>query len=746
VLTSGPQRPVKFQSDPGGSCSLVCPHLSAATRVDDLPGRCLRGPIMYERRIESRRVIPGCAFLLHIFVILALFAVVDASAATLDREALATKIEPPNELGEQLNDQGVWSILDRTGEIAGYVFETEPLAPIPGFSGAAINVLVTLDKDGKFLRADLIEHNEPIFVSGLGQAPFHDFMLQYRGLSIFDSMTVGVPYGVGDRESSGQVYLDGVTKATASVRIAHESILAASLAVARELMQGLAGGPAPRPKRGDGPELVWDDLVEQGIAKRRVITNAELQTAFADSLWQDDDAEALDDPDGAYLDLWIVDVGPDAIARAVLDDDTMAERDQLMSIADNDEPLLLLANGRHGLVSEEFVRNTPPDLLLAEQGGLPIALRDADLDVWTADGVPEFEHRMMLRTDRRLGFDPTRDWDLIIRAIRRHGSFMPEIGVQEFRATQATPIEFFDVPAATIKRPVWVESALARRADLVTLGVFLCLLIGTLLFRQSWLAVARRLRPYRLVVLAFTLGFIGWWGQGQLSIVTVIGTLRALVEDTGFLFLLYDPFSLLVWVGAIVGFLLWGRGLFCGWLCPYGALQEFADKLGRLLGLKRKRVPEKMDRWLKRFKYVVLAVLVVSGLVAPALNDILVEVEPFKTAITVFFVREWWLTAYALAWLVLGVWWFKPFCRYVCPLGAFMALGGLLRLRRWIPRREECGSPCQLCKVQCHYNAIEKSGKIAYSECFQCLDCVSIHDDSKRCVPIVLQTRREARA
>ncbi len=673
-----------------------------------------------------------------------------AQAETLDRDALAAKVEPPYELGEQLSDNGVWSIQDRTGDAAGYIFETEPLAPLPGFSGAAINVLVTLDNDGRFLKAELIEHNEPIFVSGLGQAPFHEFVRQYRGLSIFDSITVGVPYGEGDRDGSGQIYLDGVTKATASVRIAHESILAASLAVAREQMQGLAGGPSPTPIRGDASvldsPLDWSALVEQGIAKRRTITNAELQAVFADTLWEDDDEDALADPDGEYLDLWVIDIGPDAIARAVLDEDTLAARDALMVIADYDEPLLLLANGRHGLVSDEFVRNTSPDLLLAEQGGLPIALRDADVEVGTADDVPDFEHRMMLRTDRRLGFNPTLDWDLVIRAIRRHGSFMPETGVREFRATQATPASFFNVPTVAVSRPVWVESALARRVDLAILAAFLILLTGTLLFRQRWIAVMRRLRPYRLGILAFTLIFVGWWGQGQLSIVTVIGTLRAAVEGTGFMFLLYDPFSLLVWAAAIIGFLLWGRGLFCGWLCPYGALQEFADRLGRLVGIDRRRVPERADRWLKKLKYALLALLIVTGFSAPVLVDMLVEIEPFKTAITVGFMREWWFAAYAAGWLVLGMVWFKPFCRYVCPLGAFMALGGLLRLRRWIPRRDECGSPCQLCKVRCNYDAIEKQGSIAYSECFQCLDCVSIHDDKTQCVPLIIHDRREAKA
>jgi len=562
----------------------------------------------------------------------------------------------------------------------------------------------TLDRDGKFLRAELLEHNEPVFVSGLGEAPFHEFVRQYRGLSVFDSVTVGVPYGAANQGGSGQIYLDGVTKATASVRIAHESILAASLAVSREHVQGLAGGPSPRPKRGEeGATLDWHDLVEQGIATRRIITNNELQAAFNDSLWEADDAEALSDPEGNYMDLWVIDIGPDAIARAVLDDNTLAERDELLSIADHSEPLLLLANGRHGFVSEDFVPNTSPDLLLAEQNGLPIALRHAVIDVETAEGVPEFEHRMIIRTDRRLGFNPTLKWDL-----------------KEFRATQATSDEFFDVPVAAVIRPIWVESVLARRIDLVVLTVFLIVLSGLLLFRQHWVAVVRRLRPFRLGVLAFTLFFIGWWGQGQLSIVTVIGTLRAAVEGTGFLFLLYDPFSLLVWVAAILGFVLWGRGLFCGWLCPYGALQEFADRLGRMLGIKRRRVPEGADRILKGFKYLLLALLIITAFTAPILNDLLVEVEPFKTAITVGFVREWWYVAYAIGWLIVGMLFFKPFCRYVCPLGAIMALGGLLRLRRWIPRRADCGSPCQLCKVRCDYNAIGKDGSITYSECFQC--------------------------
>ncbi|MEE3316646.1 MAG: 4Fe-4S binding protein, partial [Pseudomonadota bacterium] len=130
-------------------------------------------------------------------------------ADTLQRDDIAPLIVPPFELGEPLNDNGVWELLNSGGAPAGYVFETEPMAPLPGFSGAAINMLVTLDTDGRFLDVRLLSHNEPIFVSGLGEAPFHKFMEQYRGHSISDTLVVGTPYGAGS-DGSALVYLDGV--------------------------------------------------------------------------------------------------------------------------------------------------------------------------------------------------------------------------------------------------------------------------------------------------------------------------------------------------------------------------------------------------------------------------------------------------------------------------------------------------------------------------------------------------------
>jgi NosR/NirI family nitrous oxide reductase transcriptional regulator len=678
-------------------------------------------------------------WLLMILAALCCLRALPGAAGPLSPEDLSARILPPYALGEAVNDKGVYSLLNSGRDVVGYVFETAPLAPLPGFSGAPIDLLVLLDLEGRFIDVQLVEHNEPIFVSGLGEAPLRKFLEQYRGLSIHAPMVVGVPYGAG-AEGNGISYLDGVSKATASVRIAHESILAAALAVAREKMAGVSAGPPARPDPAVDEALNWQALVDQGLAGHLVVTNAQLEDSFKGAIWAGDDPVAAEDPQGIYLDLWLVDIGPPSIARAVLDAESLRDLERFLAVSPDDEPFLVIDAGRHGLVSADFVRNTSPDLLGASQDGLPVALRDADLLFQTLPGVPEGK-AMILRTDRRLGFDPARPWVLEVTALRSHGMFQPEIGSAVFRLEHQSPGRFFTRPDVPQPLPAWLEALRARAGDLAVLAVALAglgLLLGPGMGRFAGL---KGFRSARLGLLLAMAGFVGFWGQGQLSIVTPLATLRALLQGGGLAFLLFDAFSLLVWIAAGIGFLIWGRGFFCGWLCPYGALQEAAFRLGRLLRLPEWELPERWNRRLLAVKYAVLAGLVAVVFVAPGQVETAVEVEPFKTAITTGFQREWGFTLYAVLWLALGMVTFKSYCRYLCPLGAFMALGGRLRLRDWIARRLECGSPCQLCRMKCAYAAIQPTGKIQYDECFQCLDCVTIHNDPKQCVPLVLAAK-----
>jgi polyferredoxin len=201
-----------------------------------------------------------------------------------------------------------------------------------------------------------------------------------------------------------------------------------------------------------------------------------------------------------------------------------------------------------------------------------------------------------------------------------------------------------------------------------------------------------------------------------------------------------------LWGVVIATALVWGRGTFCGWLCPFGALQELLARIAAPLRLPQLRIGDALDRRLRLVKYVVLFGFFAVAFGWPAQAEVAAEVEPFKTAITLAFRRSWPAVAYVAVLLTANLFVYKAFCRWLCPLGAFVALLGRFRCFDWIARRSECGSPCRLCEKRCLYGAIERSGRIRYDECFQCMDCVVIHEDPRTCVPRVLEDRRRVTA
>ena len=146
-------------------------------------------------------------------------------------------------------------------------------------------------------------------------------------------------------------------------------------------MAGVAAGPPAYPDPDHDEALTWDDLVRNRASRRTASGRMPTLTPPSpDTLWADDDPVArADNPTAPYLDLWVIDLGPKSIARAVLAPESFDELQAFLEISDNDEPLLVIDAARHGLVSEDFVRNTSPDWISAEQNGLPVALRDADL-------------------------------------------------------------------------------------------------------------------------------------------------------------------------------------------------------------------------------------------------------------------------------------------------------------------------------------------------------------------------------
>jgi len=226
--------------------------------------------------------------------------------------------------------------------------------------------------------------------------------------------------------------------------------------------------------------------------------------------------------------------------------------------------------------------------------------------------------------------------------------------------------------------------------------------------------------------------------------------LSGLIHSNGLALLLADPLLCVLLAFTVVSFFVWGRGVFCGWLCPFGALQELLAKLARVVKLPQWSPSYRAHRIWWRLKYVSLAVLALAALHGLQTMAVAAEIEPFKTVISLRMDRTWPFVVFALVVLAAGLFVERAYCRFLCPLGAVMAIGG--RLRRFTPlkgqltplkRRPECGSPCQLCAKRCPIQAIEPSGAINMDECFYCLDCQVIHNDANVCPPLVYEAKRK---
>lgn len=659
-----------------------------------------------------------------------------AAAGELTREKLAEIFPAPMEVGEKDAGFPVWPIFNGGAtDLAGWAFETTELAPIPGFSGTPPNLLVVLTPDGTFLDVRIVSHHEPIFLDGLGEEPLFKYVEQYRGKTLGRPIKVGSNINSAEKSSSGAVYVDGILKATASVLIINQTVLASAVKVAKAKL-GIAGAstnanPA-KPNTEIYEKLSWPKLLEKGLVKRVTLSAAEVEAAFKGTIVEGEGEQAVD--------LYVADPLVPSAGRALLGEKGF---EKLKSdLPDGQPALLIISAGSWSVQGEDWTPGAVPDRLVIKQSGFPIVVRDM---AWSRpmplDGVPS-QDMMILKIPATAGFDPASAFDVSPHITRAKGIIYPELVSVDIERKIEFPQRYYviDKPEAEIEgwKAIWVE----RRFDLAVISASLILLSAALAFQKQLTANALVLKAFRFAFLAFTLGFIGWYAQAQLSVVTLAGIIKAAVYTHDFSYLLWDPPSLLLWAFTIFTFVLWGRGVFCGWLCPFGAIQEFAAEISQALKIKQWRMSDQLDAQLRKLKYVSLAMILLAAFYPSSLSEKLAEVEPFKTSITLIFVRYWPFVVYAVLLIILNLFIYKAFCRYLCPLGAMMVIGSKLRMNDWIPRRSECGSPCQLCKVKCRYGAIEKSGAITYDECFQCLDCVQIIGDPASCVPELQAAKR----
>jgi NosR/NirI family transcriptional regulator, nitrous oxide reductase regulator len=668
-------------------------------------------------------------------------------AGTMTRATLEPLFPAPLMVGEKSPALAAWPIFRREQagpQLVGHVFETVDLEPTAGYGGKPINLLVAIDVQGNFLDVRLLYQREPIFQSEKGHAQLTAFAAQYKGLSMRHDVQVGSAKGTTLRTDSRAI-INGVTAGTVTALAIDRSIMqsASRVALARlELDDPLAASTRTSPASARGERFVpngWNELSQAGLVRRIERSNRELEGRFAGTVGAGRDAVAMVQPQGVAIDTWFGLASLPQVGRNLLDANTW---EQVRTLRDGGELVFLIfENGRLALggpalravlhqgehrVELRAVDGPPPGLRLAPPRTLGSGQAPARL--WRSVGAQPL--------------DATQTLALELQVVRDGGGAAPQRAETSF--TQPYGLADLKAWLPEPQPSVWaaLKPAVTQRAIELSVLVLGLLLLVVLLVRQRWVAAStRRLRVVRVAYLVFTLGFIGWVAQGQLTIVTLTSLIEAVATGQGLAFLLADPVTVLLWAFVLVTLVVWGRGTFCGWLCPFGALQELLSLAAQRLHFKPKRLRRQLDARLKWIKYGVLAVLVGGAGMSAAWTDSAVEVEPFKTAISLGFDRAWPFVAWALCCTLLSVFVFRGYCRYVCPLGAALALFGRVRMFAWIPRRKECGTPCQSCRHRCQYEAIAPTGVVDYTECFQCLDCVEIYQDDQRCLPLVVERK-----
>lgn len=209
-----------------------------------------------------------------------------------------------------------------------------------------------------------------------------------------------------------------------------------------------------------------------------------------------------------------------------------------------------------------------------------------------------------------------------------------------------------------------------------------------------------------------------------------IGSLQATLGDRKYKFAFYVLGFLMI-VGAIFGKLV------CGWLCPFGLVQDLLYKIPFFKKLKK--LPG--DRFLKYLKYVILVVFVILlplfavdifGQGKPWFCEYICPSGTLGAGIPLAILNEGissvigWLYAWKVAILAviifLSILVYRPFCRYLCPLGAIYGLFNPISLYRYKIDETKC-TRCGACQKSCKID-IRTFETPNSTECIRCGDCI----------------------
>ena len=220
-----------------------------------------------------------------------------------------------------------------------------------------------------------------------------------------------------------------------------------------------------------------------------------------------------------------------------------------------------------------------------------------------------------------------------------------------------------------------------------------------------------------------------------------VETLFSLVT-TG-LFIPKTQISAVILMGLVFLLALLFGPVFCGWVCPLGAFQEWIGKIGKKLFKKRYNhfVPTKVDKVLRYLRYGVLVWVLTVTAVSGTL--LFVNLDPYHALF------KFWTGTVALPALILLVFITigslfveRPWCKYTCPYGALLGLFNKIRIFKIRRKTETCVS-CQKCSRSCPMNIdVCRNETVSSLSCISCYECTSDRNCPKAETLLVQATQK----
>ena len=667
----------------------------------------------------------------------------------------ATLVDGADAYGAMRSDVPVAPLL-RNGERIGWVFITSDFVGTTGYSGKPIHIMIALDDAARVLGINLVHHSEPIVLIGIPESRIQALMAQHVGLNLAEVAANG----------GTMPDFNIISGATVTIMVIDDSIVRSGIRVARRLgLGGLAPQEAPTGPRFEintaatAPES-WSALVGDGTVRRMTLEVAEVNAAF--ERLDDPRARPITEPDDAiYIDLYAAQVSVPGIGLELLGE---AEHRNLANwLKEGEHAILLAGRGIYSFKGSGYVRGGIFDRIVLIQGDTSVRFRDHDhrrLGEIATVGAPRFDELDIFRIPAGTGFDPAQPWRLQLLTQRDVAAL--ERAFTTFELSYQTPPAYLteisqpatvmaenvhDAQAERTAQMVLIERIWRdRQVEIAVLAVMLTLLTGVFFFQSYLTRSERRTYWFRMSFLTVTLFFLGWYANAQLSVVNIMALFQSMMGGFSWQAFLLDPMTFILWFSVAASLIFWGRGAYCGWLCPFGALQELTNQIARKLRVPQFTLPWGLHERLWPIKYMIFLALFGASLASLEWSERFAEVEPFKTAIVLKFDRAWPFVLFALALLFAGLFIERFYCRYLCPLGAALAIPARLRMFDWLKRYRECGSPCHSCANECFVQAIHPTGEINPNECLNCMHCQVLYQSETKCPVVIRQLKRRETA